>query len=115
MTKKDQFLKLLSALESQYRKDQLVQERLEKLYGEESNIPMHNVDALVVPVVETMSELVPMESNKAMEEIFDYMYALDFGSIKTTDGAYIRDGEDLWNVLNVENIVSNAKKQIQKQ
>lgn len=98
MENKEIFLKLLSGLKDQWKEELANQNKLTEVYGEESNIPMHNLDALQVPVVEVMASLVYMEDEKAVEEIHRYMYELNFGTVDASD---IRDGEDLWNVLNV--------------
>lgn len=97
MNDKGKFLKLLAALEDQYRNDRVVQMKVQKIYGKDAHIPMHNVDALVVPVVETMADMVAMPSSEAEERIFNYMYACDFGkAINST-------GDELWDMLNKTN------------
>lgn len=101
MTNKQKFFNLLKGLENQYRRDQEHQAKLHAIYGEDAEIPMHDVDGLVVPVVEVMCSLCGMDDGEAMETIYHFMYACDFGDINGAEGGHIRSAEDLWQILNI--------------
>lgn len=93
MITKNDFIKIMNALESQYRYDEKYCNELVKALGFEEGA-MYNNEELVECIVAFLASNFE-ESEKAGEKIKDFMYDFDFGR----NHSIINSPEKLWMVL----------------
>lgn len=95
MIKKD-FIKIMNALEAQYRHDEKYSSKLEEVFSTEDCL-MYDNGELVECIVSFLSSNFK-EPSKAEESINYYMFDFDFGS----ESEVVSDAEKLWQLLLAE-------------
>lgn len=93
MITKPQFIVAIEALELQYRKDVMFNQKVTALFDMQSEgLPLYDNSVLRTVII----NLLGLEFDKT--EIERFCYELDFGK---AEGADIKTAEDLWNHVNL--------------
>lgn len=103
---REKFVSILTSLEAQQIYDCEYNAKLTELHGEDSNPRHYNNDLLYKELILVLSDMVPMDEDRADEEISRYIYDLNFGKHSDSD---VKDHNDLFNILNAGKLVEDAK------